>query len=79
MAINEINTPTQKDKECILIFATDSLPIETKLKTFNEITGNTHGIRLRIKPPINAKMIACINERDELLSCISIPESIMKF
>ena len=53
----------------ILIF--DSLPIETKLKILSEIIGKTHGIRLRINPPINAKINACINvicKDSELLS-----------
>jgi hypothetical protein len=38
-------------------------PIETKLKTFKEITGKTQGMRLRMRPPINAKIMAFHNDK----------------
>ena len=53
--------------------------IETKLRTFNEIIGKTHGIKFKIKPPINAKIKACKNEiLREFLVAFSISASIIK-
>ena len=56
--MNDKITPRQNNNECVLILFLDSPPIDTKLKTFKEIMGNTHGIRFKIKPPRNAKRIA---------------------
>ncbi len=63
--INEIKTPKLKDNACNLIFCFDSFPSDTKLKIFKDIIGKTHGIRLSIKPPMNANIIACKKLIDE--------------
>ena len=53
--------------------------IETKLRTFNEIIGKTHGIKFKIKPPTNAKIKACKNEiLREFLVAFSISASTIK-
>ena len=59
MSKNDIKTPKQKDNAWNLIFDFDSFPKETKLKIFKEIIGKTHGIKLSIKPPMNANKSAC--------------------
>ena len=56
---NVTTTPTAKLSECKRILDKDSPPIETKLRTLRDMTGNTHGIRFNIKPPIKAKITAC--------------------
>ena len=55
------------------IFCDELPPIETKLNTFSEMTGNTHGIKLRIKPPINAKINAVIKEVPSSLESLIPP------
>ena len=51
-------TPKLKIRECVLIFLLELPPIDTKLSIFKEIIGKTHGIKFKITPPINAKIIA---------------------
>ena len=67
---NVITTPKAKLSECKRIFDGDSPPIATKLRTLRDITGNTHGIRFNIKPPIKAKSTAC-NKVNSLNNSIS--------
>ena len=51
-------TPKQKRRECVLILFLELPPIETKLSIFKEMIGKTQGIKFKIMPPINAKIIA---------------------
>ena len=52
------NTPATKVKAWFRIFAWSSPPIATKLRTLSEITGNTQGMRFKIRPPSKANMRA---------------------
>ena len=56
----ETKTPKENIIECALILNVESPPSEIKLSTFKEIIGNTQGIKFKIRPPINAKINACI-------------------
>ncbi|MBK7469743.1 MAG: hypothetical protein IPI73_02990 [Betaproteobacteria bacterium] len=57
-ATNESTTPAANTRPCIRIAASLPCACCEKPRTLSEITGNTQGIRLRIKPPINASAMA---------------------
>ena len=62
------NRPYAKDiLKVSAITALILLPKDTKLNIFKEIIGKTHGIKLSIKPPMNANNRACKKVKDESL------------
>ena len=61
-----INVPAEKIKPCFLTSEGFS-EISRKFKIFKEMTGKTHGIRFKIKPPKKAKIIAKKGDKSKRL------------
>jgi len=52
--VNEKRTPAVNERPALKILPFSSPADFMRLKTFNDTTGNTHGMRLSIRPPRKA-------------------------